>query len=153
MEQSSGDLGDRMRDCLNSVLKAGAMRVVLIGSDSPDLPPSFIEAAFDSLNECDLVFGPTVDGGYYLIGASRALPPSFFEGVSWSSADTLAATLIRARDFGFSAALLEMWHDIDEYDDLTAFRERGNRDAAPETFRWLREWEQQANEQHTPISR
>src|SRR5207249_11979533 len=95
----------------------GSRRVVLIGCDSPDLPPERVGHALHALESVPLVLGPSDDGGYYLIGASQ-LRPEPFEGVEWGSSSVLAKTLeiLRKNDIRFS--LLPAWYDIDRPEDL-----------------------------------
>ena len=115
--QGMGDLGDRMARALMESFAQGAARAVLIGSDSPSLPPSVVSEAFERLRGRDLVIGPSVDGGYYLVGMSRPLP-EVFRGVHWSTARTLSETLDRAGAVGARMALLPPWYDVDTPEDL-----------------------------------
>ena len=80
--QSAGDLGERLGRFIGDRLDAGADRVVVIGTDSPTLPPALIARAFEELARADLVLGPATDGGYYLVGCRRRLP--IFDGIAWS---------------------------------------------------------------------
>jgi rSAM/selenodomain-associated transferase 1 len=110
--QSDGDLGERMATAVADAFSAGAERVVVIGTDCPEVSADVVEEAFTRLDAADVVLGPASDGGYYLIGMSR-LHRALFDDVPWSSADTLRATLERARAHGLSIALLEQRRDID----------------------------------------
>src|SRR4029453_10402983 len=83
--QTDGDLGKRMQTFFVTAL-GRAERVVLIGSDSPDLPREVLPQAFDALASHDVVLGPAADGGYYLLGIARRIP-AIFEGIAWSSRD------------------------------------------------------------------
>ncbi len=115
--QAEGDLGDRMAEAFSWSFARGASRAVLIGSDSPSLPPDGMAGAFDRLEGRDLVIGPSVDGGYYLIGMSRPMPEVFRE-VTWSSARVLGQTLDRAEETGVRPVLLRPWYDVDTPEDL-----------------------------------
>src|SRR5262249_55076630 len=95
--QYSADLGQRLHDFVRDQLHAGAQKVVIVGTDTPTLPPSFIAQAFDALAQADLVLGPATDGGYYLVGCGRHIPP-IFDDVAWSSANVLAETVARLAD-------------------------------------------------------
>jgi glycosyltransferase A (GT-A) superfamily protein (DUF2064 family) len=90
-------------------------RVVLIGSDSPDLPAEFIAEAFSSLATHDVVLGPSADGGYYLVGAARRVPP-IFEGIAWSTPDVWPQTV--ALLSGCRWCQLPRWYDVDTGEDL-----------------------------------
>jgi uncharacterized protein len=83
LPQNGKDLGERMRNGFIDGFARGYKRVVLIGSDIPDLPMKSIKEAFQALEEMDSVIGPAYDGGYYLIGfKEKAFFPHVFEGIS-----------------------------------------------------------------------
>jgi rSAM/selenodomain-associated transferase 1 len=116
-------------------------RVVAFNSDSPHLPPSALWHAFEALSECDLVVGPTHDGGYFLVGAS-APHPGLFAGDSMGTASALDALLARARLLELSVRFVDPFYDIDEPADLTrlASELRVTPERAPRTANWLAEW-------------
>lgn len=115
--QPSGDLGTRMEQFFSTAFASGAQRVVLIGSDSPTLPTEYLREAFERLLTCDVVLGPTPDGGYYLVGASHRAPP-IFEGISWSSPTVWRQTVDRLTQAGCRYFALPPWYDVDEIGDL-----------------------------------
>ncbi len=119
--QPEGDLGVRMQAFFDASFVGGAERVVLIGSDAPDLPVRYIVQAFAELRRTDCVLGPAVDGGYYLIG-QRAPGRAVFSGVDWSGAGVLDQTAQRIAVLGASLELLPPWYDIDTADDLRMLR-------------------------------
>jgi rSAM/selenodomain-associated transferase 1 len=121
--QRGGDLGERIANAVREALGLGHPRAVVIGSDSPDLPPDRFREALDLAAERDLVLGPCSDGGYYLIGMHAAMP-EVFGGIEWSSETVLADTIRRAQEIGASIALLEPWQDVDTPEDLRALRAR-----------------------------
>ncbi len=114
--QSGGGLGARMAAAIADAISGGAERAVVIGTDCPDVTPDVVAEAFTRLGAADVVLGPASDGGYYLIGMSRP-HRALFEGIPWSSAGTLRATLARARAGGLSVALLDERRDIDTAED------------------------------------
>jgi rSAM/selenodomain-associated transferase 1 len=120
--QASGDLGRRMRQFLESAPRAGADRVVLIGSDSPTLPPAWVDEAFERLGRYAVVLGPSSDGGYYLIGVSGAVPP-VFSHVAWGTRRVWDQTIERLRQAGWSFGVLPEWYDVDDIDSLRRMRE------------------------------
>jgi hypothetical protein len=79
--------------------------------------------ALDLTGSHDLVLGPCFDGGYYLVGL-RAVIPSLFRDIEWSSAAVLSSTLQRAKELGLAVALLDPWHDVDTPADVELLRER-----------------------------
>src|SRR5262249_6231319 len=90
--QGDGDLGQRMAAFFTEQLRTGAEAVVLLGTDSPTVPIDFIERAFQELESMGVVLGPATDGGYYLVGCARKLPP-IFEGITWSTSAVLGQTV------------------------------------------------------------
>jgi uncharacterized protein len=107
--QASGDLGQRLESFFQYAMAAGAEQVVVVGTDSPTLPVEFVHRAFASLDRADVVLGPACDGGYYLLGGARSLPP-LFAGVPWSTADVLRETVRRITG---PLELLPPWYDVD----------------------------------------
>jgi rSAM/selenodomain-associated transferase 1 len=119
--QSGADLGARMRRAFQDAFARGHPRAVIIGSDSPSLPPARVAEALAQSAARDLVLGPSFDGGYYLIGL-HADQPRLFEGVAWSQPTVLLETLRRARELGLSISLLDPWYDVDTPEDLARLR-------------------------------
>jgi rSAM/selenodomain-associated transferase 1 len=115
--QSGLDLGERMGRALERALASGAQRVLLIGSDSPALPPEFLRQASDALKTADLVLGPSEDGGFYLIGA-RSFDRAIFEQVEWGGAEVFARTEANIRRCGLTLHTLPRWYDLDEWRDV-----------------------------------
>ncbi len=115
--QSPGDLGQRMLSAFAASLGQGRRRVVLIGSDCPDLTAPILSSAFSFLTAHDLVLGPARDGGYYLIGLTAPWP-ELFQDLPWGTAAVLAQTQIRAARLGLRTALLDPLTDIDRPEDL-----------------------------------
>lgn len=111
--QGGGDLGVRMR---RAITNAPPGPVVLIGSDIPRVDAGHIAAAFGELGGRDLVFGPAVDGGFWLVGARRRprLPP-LFQRVRWSGPHALADTLAGLPP-RVSISLVDTLEDVDDAD-------------------------------------
>ena len=118
-------------------------RVIAFNSDSPHLPASVLETSFDVLEACDLVVGPTHDGGYFLVGA-RASHPGLFSSDRMGTATALEALLTRARAMGLSVRLTDPFYDIDLEGDLSrlAAELRLAPARAPRTAVWLKQWGQ-----------
>ncbi|MFH1029038.1 MAG: TIGR04282 family arsenosugar biosynthesis glycosyltransferase [Pseudomonadota bacterium] len=123
--QITGDLGQRMQAAFVEMFADGFESCCIIGSDAPDLPLSYIRDAYQLLENqrTDAVFGPSADGGYYLLGLKR-LFPLFFHGIDWSTSHVLRQSLDGARTGGAVTQLLPVWHDIDTMEDLNAFIKR-----------------------------
>lgn len=116
-QQSGVDLGGRMNQAFIHEFTAGFRKIVLIGTDCPDLHGEIIQAAFENLANHDLVLGPAMDGGYYLIGLN-APRPSLFQNITWSSAEVYSQTRAIARRENLSVFDLPTLRDIDEPADL-----------------------------------
>jgi rSAM/selenodomain-associated transferase 1 len=132
--QQGNDLGERMARALNDFLTQGYLRVVLIGSDVPDLPEDIVGRAFNALESVDLVLVPTVDGGYCLVGESNH-HPQLFENISWSSESVLVETLEKAKVLKISSELLAEWEDLD---DIAALQRYLKRSPEGRTARYLK---------------
>lgn len=145
--QQGADLGARLYHGLGSA-SSRFERVAAVGSDHPELRRSTVEAGFRRLAEgADVVLGPTLDGGYYLIGLRRsAVRREIFDGIPWSTDTVLDETLARCREQGLAVELLAGGHDVDVAEDLRllAARLRATREApdagSPRTRALLAEW-------------
>jgi len=117
-------------------------RVIAFNSDSPHLPRSVLEDAFETLAAHDVVVGPTHDGGYYLVGA-KASHPMLFAGDGMGTSSALERLLARARALELSVGFADPFYDIDVADDLTRLAEelRLAPARAPRTAAWLKEWD------------
>jgi rSAM/selenodomain-associated transferase 1 len=117
-------------------------RVIAFNSDSPHLPASALENAFETLATHDVVVGPTHDGGYYLVG-TKASHPTLFVHDGMGTSNALDRLLSRARTLGLSVGFVTQFYDIDVAEDLTRLAEelRLHPQRAPRTAAWLRQWE------------
>jgi len=117
-------------------------RIIAFNSDSPHLPRSVLEDAFEMLAAHDVVVGPTHDGGYYLVGA-KASHRTLFAGDGMGTSSALERLLSRARALELSVGFAAPFYDIDVADDLTRLAEelRLAPARAPRTARWLKEWD------------
>lgn len=121
LPQGVGDLGERMDRVMHG-LPPGP--VVIIGADIPDIRPRHIQSAFQRLGDHDAVFGPSDDGGYWLVGLRRRpVIPSIFGHVRWSTAHALTDTLANFKA-GTRIARLETLSDIDTEEDYLRWRSR-----------------------------
>ncbi len=127
-QAESSDLGERMLAVFEQARRQGVRKTVIIGTDSPTLPPDYVRQAFAMLDSHDVVLGPAEDGGYYLIGAKKA-HADLFRGIPWSTAQVLPKTLAALQRLKLRHALLPEFFDVDEMDDLHRLREH-----APDLF-------------------
>ncbi len=139
--QEGADLGERMANSLARLLALGYGSVAIIGTDLPDLPPAYVEEAFRRLasDDAEAVFGPSEDGGYYLVAMGK-LHADLFRDVPWSSAQVLETSLTRAREAGVAVSLLPVWHDVDTADDLERPELLDAANGAPRTRQFVRAW-------------
>lgn len=100
--QRGSDLGQRMRLCLEELVGDGYDKALIVGSDSPTLPWAQLGEASAALDSADVVLGPSEDGGFTLIGATR-VAAAMFRGVAWSRPDTRRACMAAAQDAGLRA--------------------------------------------------
>lgn len=115
--QGTGDLGSRMAQALSIAFQSGTQRGVIIGTDCPGVNAQLIAQAFQCLYSNDLVLGPAIDGGYYLIGLC-CFVPELFSGISWGTAEVLQQTLTIANNLNLSVAHLPQLADVDRPEDL-----------------------------------
>lgn len=118
-EQGAGDLGERLERAVRDAFTEGANKVLVIGTDCPELDSSVLSEAMDLLTDHPLVFGPAYDGGYYLVGLSEQCP-AIFQNIAWGGPEVLAESLAVAKAAGLSVGLLGYLADVDVPDDLPA---------------------------------
>jgi len=117
--QKGKDLGERMSNAFRKAFDTGFKRVVLVGSDIPDLPLEVIEEAFISLKEEDAAIGPAYDGGYYLIGfKEKTFSPQVFERMAWGTERVFEDTMKVLKNLNQRVHTLPYLRDIDTVDDL-----------------------------------
>lgn len=148
--QTGLGLAAGLASVFNHFATSGQQRVIAFNSDSPHLPASVLETAFDLLEARDLVVGPTHDGGYYLVGA-RASHSDLFASDGMGTANALEALLTRALALGLSVHLTDPFYDIDVEGDLTrlAAELRLAPAKAPRTAVWLKRWGQAVAQSRT----
>jgi len=134
------DLGDRMRDGAATAFRRGARRVVIVGADCPSLSAGTVRRAFRELSTgASVVFGPSEDGGYYLVGLSSQ-DERLFRGFRWSTPEVLRNAAARCRILSAPFSFLPPGRDVDTGEDLLALREwmrTHTRPACPRTRGWI----------------
>jgi rSAM/selenodomain-associated transferase 1 len=115
--QVAGDLGLRLADAFGRRFAEGYRRVVVVGSDCPELAPHHLEGALAGLDRHPVVLGPACDGGYWLVGV-RAPGAELFSDMPWSTPQLLEATRGRLRALGMDWLELECLRDVDSEADL-----------------------------------
>jgi uncharacterized protein len=138
--QRGRDLGDRMRVAAATAFRNGARRVAIVGADCPALSAERVRQAFRELSAgASVVFGPSADGGYYLVGLSSP-DDRLFRGITWSAPDVLRNAAARCRVLSTPFTFLTPERDVDTGDDLVALREWAKthgKPVCPRTRAWL----------------
>ncbi len=144
LPQKGHTLGERMKNAFKYAFDKGSKRTIIIGTDSPTLPLSYIHKAFDALKEVPVTLGPTFDGGYYLIGLSEQ-NDAIFDGVDWSTSMVFGQTLARIQAINKQLYVLPPWYDVDTPDNLEFLRSHihamkmsGYEDIPEKTLRFLK---------------
>lgn len=132
--QVGKNLGERMRNAFMQSFSSYS-KLLLAGSDMPQLRRATLSAACAALDENDCVLGPAHDGGYYLIGFTKGGFCDCFQGVDWSTGKVLGQTVERLA--GKSVSFLECCRDLDTVDDLNALAASGQ--CPPQIAAYLRE--------------
>lgn len=117
--QSGRDLGERMANAFRSAFADGARKVLIIGSDCPELSKPHLVKALNALDYTDVCLGPARDGGYYLLGLNSE--QALFEAIPWSTAKVFSKTLEKIREKHLSYYLLPELSDLDTLEDLKNF--------------------------------
>jgi rSAM/selenodomain-associated transferase 1 len=115
--QEGKDLGERLSHATRKVFAEHAGPAVIVGSDLPTLTPDLLQTAFEHLKARPVVLGPSVDGGYYLIGLAGAVP-ALFKRISWSSSKVFRQTQEILSREKIPVEVLPLERDIDTPDDL-----------------------------------
>ncbi|MBD2137758.1 TIGR04282 family arsenosugar biosynthesis glycosyltransferase [Anabaena sp. FACHB-1237] len=115
--QGEGDLGVRMKRSLTESFHHKKEQVIIIGTDCPSINYQILASGFQQLNNYDIVIGPAVDGGYYLIGLKKTIP-DIFDNIGWGTDQVLKETVKVAKSENLSIAYLPILNDIDRPEDL-----------------------------------
>lgn len=118
--QWGNGLGEKMSNAFQTGFIANYKKVLVIGSDCPEISNAIIVDAFRLLDENEVVIGPAADGGYYLIGMKKT-HPGLFTNKNWSTDSVLAETIADLKKTGLTYKLLPVLSDVDEEDDLKKF--------------------------------
>lgn len=139
--QQGKTLGEKMDRAITDTFKMGYERCVLIGADLPLINREIIAQAMRVLEETSLVLGPTVDGGYYLVGSTKPCP-EIFSGQSYGGSNVFENTVAAAQKAGLSLGTVATIEDIDQPEDLRNFADKLSMQPegiCPHSRRFLRE--------------
>ena len=113
--QFGDDLGAKMEYAFQTAFENNYEKVLLIGSDLYDLEPSHINEAFEKLKNKDVVIGPALDGGYYLVGLKKNYP-EIFKNKRWGTSSVRKDTLKNLEKV--DVHLLPILNDVDVLEDI-----------------------------------
>ncbi|MDD9302011.1 MAG: TIGR04282 family arsenosugar biosynthesis glycosyltransferase [Desulfobacter sp.] len=123
--QSGAGLGERMAGAMAAAFDQNAVRVALLGTDIPQIRQAHLGRAFECLGSKDVVLGPSLDGGYWLIGARwDRFSPRLFEDIEWGGDSVFSATIDRCRENHLTCARLDLLRDVDTLADLEAIENK-----------------------------
>ncbi|WP_071191690.1 TIGR04282 family arsenosugar biosynthesis glycosyltransferase [Trichormus sp. NMC-1] len=129
--QGEGDLGQRLVRSLADAFQNSAEYVIIIGTDCPGVNEQILATAFEQLQVFDLVLGPAIDGGYYLIGLRQFIPELFYD-IAWGTAQVYQQTLEIALKLNLSFFHLPTLADIDRPEDLAIWEQILTGDVKPQ---------------------
>lgn len=138
-KQNGENLGMRMLNVLKFITKDNFSKAVIIGSDAPTLPACYIEKAFRQLDKKDIVLGPTLDGGYYLIGFKRPCS-GVFRGIKWSANSVLKNTINNIKNLKRNFSLLDEWYDVDDKEALIRLKLDLKKERDKSVAQWTRKF-------------
>lgn len=138
LEQKGKDLGERMCRAFKRIFDQGYENVILVGSDIPHLTRETLENAFSQLKIYDMVLGPTVDGGYYLIGMNQ-LDNEVFNGQNWGNSSVFENTKRTIKRLGYSVGLTKAYLDLDDIEDIRQYMKNDQEKDNNKTRNYIRE--------------
>ncbi len=115
--QKGKDLGERMKNSFRILFNDGYQKVIITGTDCPEIDTALIVKSFENLAMNNIVLGPSNDGGYYLLGMDKFYP-YLFDDIKWSSEQVLSETIMKAGRENLSRFILPELIDIDTEEDL-----------------------------------
>jgi len=122
LAQQGRNQSERMENAFSVLFSRGAEKVCLLFPDVPDLCCSIMEEAAEALGTCDVVLGPALNGGCYLLGLSSFVP-GLFKDIDFSTASAAAQTIAKTHEYRLSLALLPRLADIDTVADIYSWLE------------------------------
>lgn len=144
LEQRGDGLGERLNGVVRRAFAEGLGPLLLVGADSPTLPPLHLVSALEGLagSRADVALGPTEDGGYYAVGMREPVA-ELFDSVEWSTPRAYEQTARNAARLGLRLLELPPWYDVDTPADLARLRaeladDEGAGRRASSTYEWLR---------------
>lgn len=128
--QTTGSLGDRLISAFAQSFEMSASKVIVIGTDAPTVNADILDKAFEALDAFNVVIGPALDGGYYLLGM-HTMYQELFENIPWSTSTVFRDTLVVAKQLDLTVEQLSPLRDVDDLDDLLYLPSPMNGDHTP----------------------
>lgn len=123
--QEGNDLGERMKNAFAAIFRKDYSKIIIIGTDCPDLNADVITHAFKCLDSHDVVIGPAHDGGYYLLGIKQRCA-QLFQNIRWSTHTVFEDTRMKCEHLNLNYSLLPTLRDLDLEEDLKYFKTENN---------------------------
>ena len=121
-EQKGSSFGERFTTAIQAVFDLGFKNVITIGNDSPQLKASQLINASRHLDKREFVLGPSMDGGFYLMGIHKSqFDATKFQDLPWQTTKTAAALLLLIQENNTPVVKLETLIDLDCVSDLKNF--------------------------------
>lgn len=118
--QAAGGPADRFESAFRVLLDEDGSLACVIGSQSPDVPLVYLKRAYVKLKHRDVVLGPALGGGLYLIGLKK-LVPGLFEGLPWGEPELLGEFLLKVAAADLSCSLLPPWYEVNTPESFSFF--------------------------------
>lgn len=115
--QGEGAFGDRLVRAFEWGFEQDYRNICVIGGDCYELESKILADAFLRLSEHDIVIGPSLDGGYYLIGM-KGSHPFLFRNKHWGTGSVLKETVKDIEEHNLSACLLAVLRNVNVASDL-----------------------------------
>ena len=136
LPQKGDSLGEKMANAFQILFAKGYKKILLMGADCLQCTHQELEQAFDCLQSNDIVLGPTIDGGYYLVGLKRFYALLFFDNILWGTPKVFLQTMQKINDK--KVFFLAKKRDIDTPQDLQFFfKKEKNRNRNKNTLKYL----------------
>ncbi len=125
--QLGADLGEKMANAFESVFTLGFEKIILIGTDIPDISETILTKSFKVLDKNEIVIGPSKDGGYYLIGMNKYFN-KVFEGINWGNDSVFKNTIEKIELNNLNFETIDKLNDIDVIEDLLNWYDKNKTD-------------------------
>lgn len=117
--QKGKNFGERFYNAISDVFESGYQQVITIGNDTPQLLTQHILKAHQALNQNNTILGPSVDGGFYILGIHKnTFDDLDFKNLAWQTSklfNQIKSALIGLQN---NVLCLETFNDMDNIESL-----------------------------------